>query len=168
MVSIAVVGPPMSGKTHLCVMLAGLPTTSRSVYNETCGVHYLKSDIDSVPWHIWDTPSYTSTGWPGAHTASEAQVVVVCHDGRRLENPCEIVRKLGVDKCIIALTCTPLASTDLSYAMDYLSTTTRYGGLVPVVLAVHTVGRLISAIQSVASRLQVDSATPVEYGTQFG
>lgn len=152
MVSVAVVGPPMSGKTHLCVMLSGLPTASRSVYNETCGVHYLKTDVDSVPWHIWDTPSYVDIGWAGAHTAGEAQVVVVCHDGRRGENPCELAKKLNVDKCIIALTCTPLAGADLSYTLDHLRTTTRYGSLVPIVPAIETPGRLIGAIQSVAAR----------------
>lgn len=153
MVSVAVVGPPMSGKTHLCVMLAGLRTAVRSLYNETCGVHFLKSDVDSVPWHIWDTPSYTDTGWAGLHTAHEAQVIIVCHDGRRGENPCTVVHKLGVDKCIIALTRTPQASADLTYVLDYLRMATSCGSVVPIVPAFDVHGRLISTIQSVASRL---------------
>lgn len=159
MVSVAVVGPPMSGKTHLCVMLSGLPTAIRSVYNETCGVHYLKADVDSVPWHIWDTPSYVDIGWAGAHTASEAHVIVVCHDGRRGENPCDLVRKLGVDKCIIALTCTPLAGADLSYAIDHLRTTTSRGCLVPIVPALDTSGRLIGTIRSIVARSPEGLAT---------
>ena len=137
----------MSGKTHLCVMLAGLPSVEPSVYNSTRGIAFLKSDVDDVPWHIWDTPSYNRSGWVGSEVVLDADQVVVCHDGRRLADPCSLIRDMGVDKCVLALTRTPLAGADLSYVMDYFRLTTSRGTLVPVVPTFDGVARLVSVLK---------------------
>jgi hypothetical protein len=155
MVSVVVVGPAISGKTHLCVMLAGLPTVPVSVYNETCSTNYLKTDVNGVPWHIWDTPRYEVSGWVAEEVAAEASVVVVCHDGRRLVNPCELVRQFGVDRCVIALTRTELAGANLSWCSDYYRTVTSSGTLVPVIQAYHSPMPLIGHISR--SAVQGDS-----------
>ena len=136
----------MSGKTHLCVMLAGLPTVVPSVYNETCSTNYLKTDVNTVPWHIWDTPRYEVSGWVAEDVAAAANVVVICHDGRRLVNPCELVRQFGIDRCVIALTRTALAGANLSWCVDYYRTVTSHGALVPIIPAYHSPMALISHI----------------------
>ena len=146
MVSVVVVGPAISGKTHLCVMMAGIATVPASVYNDTVSTNYLKMDVNGVPWHIWDTPRYEVSGWVAEDVAAEASVVVVCHDGRRLVNPCELVRQFGVDRCVIALTRTALAGANLSWSMDYYRTVTSSGTLVPVVAAYHSPLELIGHI----------------------
>ena len=164
MVSIAVVGPSMSGKTHLCVMLAGLPSVEASVYNATRGIGYLKSDVDDTPWHIWDTPCYERSGWPGGQVVMEADVVVVCHDGRRVADPCALVRDMGVDKCVLALTRTPLAGADLSYTLDYFRLTTSRGTLVPVVPTFDGAGRLVATLKGRVGARPEGSGDPFSPG----
>ena len=150
----------MSGKTHLCVMLAGLPSVQASVYNATRGIGYLKSDVDDTPWHIWDTPYYERTGWTGAQVVMDADVVVVCHDGRRAANPCTLIRYMGVDKCVLALTRTPLAGADLSYMLDYFCLTTSRGTLVPVVPTFDGAARLVAVLKSRVGARPTGSGDP--------
>ena len=150
MVSLVVVGPPMSGKTHLCVRLAGLPSAQQGVYNDTRSIDYLKTDIDGRPWHIWDTPAYEQSGWAGTEIIDTADVIVVCHDGRRRSNPCDIIADMDANKCIIALTRTPVAGANLSYMVQYFRTTTSYGTLLPVVNTYHSPAALVSVIKSLA------------------
>ena len=145
----------MSGKTHLCVMLAGLPT---SRYHETCGTHCLKTDVNGVPWHIWDTPAYQKHSWPAESVVAAADIVVVCCDGTRGVNPCECVQQLGPERCIIALTRTCYAGANLSYVLDYLKMTTLDGSLVPIVPVYDNVCRLVHAI----SRHSLTVATVVD------
>lgn len=149
MVSVTVVGPSMSGKTHVCVMLSGLSCVSSALYNETLGVNMLKTDVNGIPWHIWDTPAYSCEGWAGRSAVDDSDVVVVCHDGSRNCNPCDIVKACDPNKCVIALTRSPYAGANLSYVKDYFCTTTSEGSLVPVVAAfttptelVHTISRM--------------------------
>lgn len=146
MVSVVVVGPAISGKTHLCVMMAGMLPVPASVYNNTVSTNYLKMDVNGTPWHIWDTPRYEVSGWAAEDVAAEASVVVVCHDGRRHMNPCDLVRQFGVDRCVIALTRTELAGANISWSMDYYRTVTSSGTLVPVVAAYHSPQELIAHI----------------------
>ena len=161
MVSVAVVGPAMSGKTHLCTMLAGLNCLPNSCYNETCSTSFLKADVNGVPWHIWDTPRYVSVGWPADHVAEQCDVIVVCHDGAKDSNPCALARELDTDKCIIALTRNPYAGINLAWAWDYYSTTTSAGALVPVVASAEDAYSLIHCIQSRCAPT-VDSENVVE------
>jgi hypothetical protein len=147
MVSIVVVGPAMSGKTQLCAMLADLPGAMESRHDETCGVDYLKLDVNCVPWHVWDTPRLDSDGgWAGEAAAREASIVVVCHDGRRSFDLMRVVREFGVDRCIIALTRTPLAGASLNWAVSYLRTTDSRGSLIPVVPVFECALQLVAAI----------------------
>ncbi len=123
----------MSGKTTLCMMLAGLDTTA---VHETCASNYLCVDVDDVEWHIWDTPAVNNVsemhaGWAGEGVVEEATVVVVCHDGRRDSSPMPLIRACGVDNAILALTRGPAAAADVSYMLDYMRTTRTDGSLVP-------------------------------------
>ena len=135
MVSIVVVGPPMSGKTTLCHSLAGMHCQDTPVFNETCSCSFYTMDVNGREWHIWDTPSISSPhevdrGWTGEDALREATVVVVCHDGHH-GSPMPLVRECGVDRCIIALTRGLAAAVDVSYAMEYLATPCSGGVLVP-------------------------------------
>jgi hypothetical protein len=157
MVSVAVIGPPMSGKTHLTYMLSGLPYIARSVYNETLAASCLRTDVNGVPWHIWDTPAYTPDAWAAEAVVDEAMVVVVCWDGRRDMDPSDYTSAFGTDRCVIALTRSVYAGANLSCARAYLSTTTAAGTLVPVVQASTSVVQLVRAIDKTIARSESGS-----------
>lgn len=164
MVSIAVVGPSMSGKTHLCLMLAGLNSTPASVHRETCGTNFLKVEVDNTPWHIWDTPAFEESGWAATDVANEANVIVICHDGRYDCDPCRYVRHFGTDRCIIALTRSQFAGMNLSWSIDYF----RIAGtptlqVVPVVQASSDVSRLICTIMSNVCARRADLVSAFEH-----
>jgi len=161
MVSVAVVGPSMSGKTHLSYMLSGLPYISRSVYNETLAASCLKTDVNGVPWHIWDTPAYTTEAWAAAAVVHEAMVVVVCWDGRRDMDPSDYTSAFGTDRCVIALTRSLYAGANLSCARTYFSTTTTAGALVPIVKAVTSTVQLVRAVDHTIARSESGSWVPV-------
>jgi energy-coupling factor transporter ATP-binding protein EcfA2 len=135
MVSVVVVGPSMSGKTTLCSALAGMHDTTIPAFDETCSCYYYTTVANGREWHIWDTPSISAPheiehGWAGEDTLREADVVVVCHDGHH-SSPMPLVRECGIDRCIIALTRGPAAAVDVSYAVEYITTTCSNGMLVP-------------------------------------
>ena len=136
MVSIVVVGPSMSGKTTLCSTLVGLPPSSSSHDRmQTRSCFYLLMEVDNTPWHVWDTPALSNAddigrGWPGEGALSEADIVVVCHDGRHA-GPMALVRACGPDRCVIALTRSQCAAVDVSYTAEYLATLCTDGSLVP-------------------------------------
>lgn len=135
MVSIAVVGPSMSGKTTVCSMLAGMSTGDPPGFNVTCSCSYLTVVARGIEWHIWDTPSLDSAediecGWAGEDVLNEADIVVVCHDGRHA-SPMHLVDACGRDRCIIALTRGPAAAIDVAYALDYIRSPCSNGTLVP-------------------------------------
>lgn len=142
MVSVVIVGPPMSGKTHLSMMLSGLEVLPRSAYNETCSTDCLKVDVNDSPWHIWDTPRFEGSDWPADAVAREADVIVVCHDGTRDSNPCNLIEHFGADRCIVALTRHGLAGSNLSWAVRYLSTLTTAATLVPIIPAYNDTSHL--------------------------
>ena len=135
MVSVVVVGPPMSGKTTLCSALAHMRDDTMPAFDETCSSYCYTIVANGREWHIWDTPSVLSPhdidhNWAGEDTMREADVVVVCHDGHH-GNPMPLVRECGVDRCIIALTRGPAAAADISYAVEYIMTSRSNGMLVP-------------------------------------
>ena len=134
MVSIVVVGPLMSGKTSLCRRLVGLGN-DRAILRETRSCSYATMKINNTVCHVWDTPALNSAeeidqSWPGEDTLAEANIVIVCHDGRH-NGPMAIVRACGPSRCIIALTRSVHARTDVAYCLEYLSTVCDDGSLVP-------------------------------------
>ena len=164
MVSLAVVGPSMSGKTTLCMQLAGLDATT---VHETCAANYLCVDVDGTEWHIWDTPSVNkvtemSNGWAGEGVVEEASIVVVCHDGRRDSSPMPLVHACGIDKSILALTRGPSAAADVSYTLDYLRTTRSDGSLVPRAV---TVAELLIYIRCLQRTGAYASASSTAYSS---
>jgi len=135
MVSIVVVGPSMSGKTTVCSMLAGMYMEDPHGFNVTCSCSYLTVVSSGTEWHVWDTPGLESPadierGWAGEDVLAEADVVVVCHDGRHT-SPMHLVDACGRDRCVIALTRGPAAAVDIAYALDYLRSPCSNGSLVP-------------------------------------
>ena len=158
MVSVAVVGPSMSGKTHLTYLLSGLPSISTAVYGETLAAICLKTDVNAVPWHIWDTPAFTDDAWPAQAIVDEAMVVVVCWDGRRDMDPSDYTSVFGADRCIIALTRSLYAGANLACARTYMSTTTSVGALVPVVQAALGVGYLVRQISNLVRSTESGSS----------
>jgi len=129
MACVVVVGPATSGKTTTCFDLSGVTGPLAVTY---CA-HYLATEVNGVEWHIWDTPPITDTDWAGESVLVEADVVVVCYDGRAGEGPLPIVRRCGVDRCVIALT--RGAVSYVSCAVQYLTETRYDGTLVPVAQA---------------------------------
>lgn len=129
MVSVVIVGPSISGKTTLCHQLAGYtPPTNHTV---TLSCYYLTAMVNNLEWHVWDTPALpetgdTDAGWPGEDVLQEANIVLVCHDGR-YANPMNIVDKCGRDRCIIVFTKENGAELDLSYFLTYLQGTACFG-----------------------------------------
>ena len=156
MVSIVVVGKSMSGKTHLCMMLSGLASAPPSIYADTRGTNFLKLDVNDRPWHVWDTPAYEESGWSAESIANEADIIVICHDGTRGDNPCYFLDVFGPSRCIIALVRTPFAGANLSWASDYFRRLTWNGSLVPVVHAFDTADDLIVAIHRHHCAVQAD------------
>jgi GTPase SAR1 family protein len=148
MVSIAVIGPPTSGKSSTCLAMSGVT----GPLAETCGVNYICTDVNGDEWHVWDTPPYTSTGWAGECIANEADVIVVCYDGRSGEGPLPLVKKYGVDRCVIALT--RGARSYVSHAIEHLRTTRHDGSLVPISMPGV---ELVAAIDTVIRRIPVGS-----------
>lgn len=150
MVSVAVVGPPMSGKTTMCCRLANCAVDSYPAFQVTCSCSYLTVCVGGDEWHIWDTPGLVTPaailqGWAGHACLDEADVVLVCHDGRHA-NPMELVEACGADRCVIALTKGSGAIFDISYIGSYLTTTTRLGFSVP---RAHSVAGIYTAIKAV-------------------
>ena len=150
MVSVAVVGPPMSGKTTLSCRLADCAMDPYPLFQATCSCSYLTVCVGDNEWHIWDTPGLETPGaivdgWAGHACLSEADVVIVCHDGRHA-NPMELVEACGADRCVIALTKGPGAIFDISYIGSYLTTRTRAGFLVP---RAHSKAGIYTAIKAV-------------------
>ena len=153
MVSVVVVGFPMSGKTTLVSALANL-TTPRSGFRETCSCNFVGLKVNSTEWHVWDTPRVScsddiSRAWIGYAALEEADVVVVCHDGNRNMCPMSLVRACGTDRCVIALTRGAAGREDMSYAIDYLRATCSSGALVP---RTHNITQLMSAITHVLAK----------------
>jgi len=135
MVSVVVVGFPMSGKTTLVAEIVGIGVP-RVGFQETCSCNYVSIHINGVEWHVWDTPRITSvdditSGWVGENALEEADAVVVCHDGSRDRCPMSLVRACGVDRSVLALTRGAAGREDLSYAIEYLKVTRMDGTLVP-------------------------------------
>ena len=152
MVSVAVVGPPMSGKTTLCCRLANCNVYPQQAFQATCSCSYLTVCVGGDEWHIWDTPGLVTPdailqGWAGHACLNEADVVLVCHDGRHA-NPMELVKACGADRCVIVLTKGPGAIFDISYIGSYLTTTTRSGFPVP---RANSISCIYTAIKSVLS-----------------
>lgn len=136
MLSIVLVGPTMSGKTRLCMELG--QQHSSSTVGTTRSTSSIVLTVNGAEWHIWDTPAVcaadlaTGGPWIAHDVLDEADVVVVCHDGRSDSSPIPLVRACGPDRCIIARTRGAASYHDLSYFMDYLRTTTSSGRLVPI------------------------------------
>ena len=152
MVSVVVVGYPMSGKTTLVSSLANLHTPSIG-FRETCSCNYVGMHVNGVEWHVWDTPRVASArdvtqSWVGYTALEEADAVIVCHSGSRSNCPMKLVRACGVDRCVLALTKGPCGREDTSYAIAYLQTTSSSGALVP--RAYDTTGLLSAVIQLLA------------------
>ena len=156
MVSVVVVGPAMSGKTHLCLTLAGVPST----FGQTCCASYLSIEVNDSEWHIWDTPrgapsDMLDSRWLAKDILLEADVVLVCHDAQAGSNPMQYVRACGASRCIIVLTRGTSALNDLSYFYDYLTTSAQPGKLVPIVHKMSDIFTTVAAL--LASRPPVDS-----------
>ena len=149
MACIVVVGPATSGKTTTCFELSGVTGPLAVTY---CA-HYIATEVNGVEWHIWDTPSISDTDWAAEAVLTEADVVVVCYDGRAGEGPLPIVRRCGANRCVIALT--RGAVSYVSCAVQYLRETRHDGTLVPVAL----LGvELIDAISSVIRRARPEDS----------
>ena len=134
MVSVVVIGPSMSGKTTLCSRLVGFGDDEMAL-QQTRSCSYMTMEVDNRTFHIWDTPALTTEdeitqGWPGEGALEEADVVIVCHDGRHV-GPMALVQACGPSRCIVALTRTAYAAMDVSYCLEYLRTTCDDGSLVP-------------------------------------
>ncbi len=150
MVSVAVVGPPMSGKTTLCCRLANCEIVPNPAFQETFSCSYLTVCVGGDEWHIWDTPGLSTPdaileGWAGHACLNEADVVLVCHDGRH-SNPMELVEACGADRCVIVLTKGPGSIFDISYIGSYLTTTTRFGFPVPRVCSTAGIFTSVKAV----------------------
>ena len=122
----------MSGKSTTCSDLVGL---AGGRFHETCSCSYLSATVGGIEWHIWDTPALNDAadienGWAGEDVLFEADVVLVCHDGRHA-GPMDLVDACGRDRCVIALTRGPCAAVDVSYAIRYLQSPCSNGMLVP-------------------------------------
>lgn len=138
MLSVVVVGPLMSGKTRLCMSLANQQS---SFLGQTCSASSVSLSVNNVEWHIWDTPAVhasdiadDSRSWLAHDVLQNANVVVVCHDGRpESKGPMPLVRACGVDRCIVVRTRGSSSYHDLSFFVDYLQTCTSDGMLVPIV-----------------------------------
>lgn len=139
----------MSGKSTLCYELLNMRRPSLST---TSCCYYLAAAVNNVEWHVWDTPAVECpddiyNGWPGEHVLQEADVVLVCHDGR-YTNPMQLVQACGTDRCILVLTKTESSSLDVSYYVSYMQTAASGGfRLVP---RVRTRGALLAAIVQIA------------------
>lgn len=153
MVSVVVVGYPMSGKTTLVSSLANL-CSPLSGFRETCSCNFVGMNINNVEWHVWDTPrvmhaSNISPEWIGHAALQEADVVVICHDGNRNNCPMALVQACGTDRCIIWLARGACGRNDMSYSMEYLRTTCSSGALVP---RAYLISGLISAIEHLLAK----------------
>lgn len=156
MVSIVVVGPPMSGKTSLCLNLAGMatPVGNLTPAGETCCTSYLCIQVNNREWHVWDTPRASSSDIQGPHWVAsdilkEADVVLVCHDAQPGSNPMNYVRSCGPHRCIIVLT-RKHAERDISFYLEYLQTEAYAGQLVPIV---HANTQTLSIIRTIHKKL---------------
>lgn len=136
MVSIVLIGPAMSGKTHLCLTLAQQNCTC---VGKTQSASHISINVNDEEWHVWDTPSVSAdeitsnSSWIGHDVLSEADVVIVCHDGRTLCNPMHYVKACGTDRCIILRTRGAQACHDLWFLSEYLQQVTSFGQLVPLI-----------------------------------
>ena len=138
MLSVVVVGPSMSGKTRLCMSLSEQHSSSLGT---TCSASSVCISVNDREWHVWDTPAVlaaeivnSSESWLAHDVLREANVVVVCHDGRpESKGPIPLVRACGVDRCIIVRTRGSSSYHDLPFFLDYLKTSTSDGSLVPIV-----------------------------------
>ena len=122
MVSVVVVGPSMSGKTTLCRQLLGMDCMQP--HHATLSCYYLTASVNGCEWHVWDTPALETAadidkGWPGEEVLAEADVVLVCHDGRYVD-PMALVEACGTSRCIVVLTKSERSGLDMSYFLHYL------------------------------------------------
>ena len=154
MLSVVIVGPSMSGKTRLCMSLSNQHSSSLGT---TCSASSVCISVNDAEWHIWDTPAVlaaeitdTCQSWLAHDVLREANIVVVCHDGRpESKGPMPLVRACGIDRCIIVRTRGSSSYHDLSFFLDYLKTSTSDGMLVPIVNPgvdlLHSISRLASS-----------------------
>ena len=161
MASIAITGHAMSGKSYLAVVLAGFPIVPAPALKETCSTSYIKADMNGTPLHIWDTPRYQTTDWAAHEIVSDADIILVCHDGIRSNDPYDIIENLDVDKCVIVHTRDPTAGFNLSLRHRYFCTLTTKGQLVPIVPAYESVHELLAFIYRRVRALQEGSANCV-------
>lgn len=153
MVSVVVVGAEMSGKTTLCHRLLGFKEPRQHLKTQSC--YYLSAFVNNQEWHVWDTPALASrsdieAGWSGESVLREANVVVVCHDGRYNYNPMELVEACGKNRAVIALTNGQNAAFDLSYMLPYLQTSCCYSTM--LVPRASDLNMLIFMIAAIGSR----------------
>ena len=136
MLSIVLVGPSMSGKTHVCLSLAQQHCTNTGT---TQSASHISINVNGKEWHIWDTPGVTieqlngNTPWIAQDILNEADVIVICYDGRTSYNPVLYAKACGVERCIILRTRGAQPCHDLWFFFDYLRMTTKRGQLVPIV-----------------------------------
>ena len=136
MLSIVFVGPSMSGKTDVCLSLAQQNTVCTGI---TQSASYVAVQVNGSEWHFWDTPGVSleelqgDTAWIAQDIFDEADVIVICYDGRTNYSPIAYARACGVDRCIILRTRGAQPCHDLWYFVDYLRLTTSRGQLVPLV-----------------------------------
>ena len=143
MVNVAVVGPRASGKTLLCYQIANVDCVAR--YCVTCTTQYLACTIHNVEYRIWDTPPPRTCQHELARgVIHDSDIIVVCHDGRKDVSPVDIVRELGADRCMIALT--SRGAFDVPTAKETFDLVDSKRRLVPVVPAWNGVQPVLSCI----------------------
>ena len=136
MTSIVFIGPAMSGKTHMCLALA---EQSCACIGKTQSTSHVSVSVNNAEWHFWDTPSASAhdithdESWIGHDVLNEADVVIVCYDGRSSCNPMEYVQACGIDRCIILRTRGAQPCHDLWFLPMYLQHVTSHGQLVPLI-----------------------------------
>lgn len=104
MVNSIVLGPSASGKSTLCYKLVGMQYDS--THRPTIAVDYMQCTVNGKQFNVWDTPACISDCVPdiALGVMGDCDVAVVCYDGRREWSPVEIIRTVGAERTILALT----------------------------------------------------------------
>ena len=144
MVNSIVVGPTASGKSTLCFKIVGMQVDA--THRPTAAVDYMECVVNDRQLNVWDTPACVQDKIPemAQGVLQDCDIVVVCYDGRREWSPIHIVKNVGEQKCILALTHPRAYNWATAKEMFDMSSTPFTS--VPVVAAYSDADALISCI----------------------
>ena len=99
-----VIGPPASGKTSLCYLVAGLERP-RTTHVTKC-TSYLCFMVGDQEHRMWDTPSLEGYSPPAIASAALdiCTGVIICYDGRPDWDVCKMVKRVHPIPCAIVIT----------------------------------------------------------------